>query len=49
MIPGKKRKSEGRRQQMDQPSRNISVNVVCGKVLAEPRESMINVISQWGK
>lgn len=45
MIPGKKRKLEGRREQMDQPSRNISVNVVCGKVLAEPGESVTNVIA----
>lgn len=49
MVPGKKGKLEGRREQRDQPSRSSSVDVVCGQVLAEPRESVMNVVSQWGK
>lgn len=49
MVPEKKGELEGGREQRDQPSRNSSVDVVRGQVLAEPRESVINVVSQWGK
>lgn len=46
MVPGKKGKLEGRREQRDQPSRSSSVDVVRGQVLAEPRESVMNVVRE---